>query len=367
MVDIQFKDLYRGKTVLLTGHTGFKGSWLALWLMSLGARVVGYSKDIPTEPSHFKLLGLNMESVMGDIRDLKHLQEVCVQYKPDIVFHLAAQPLVRYSYHHPVETYETNVMGTIHVFEAVRLVESVKAMVVITSDKVYDNKEWSWGYRENDALGGLDPYSSSKGVTEMVTHAYRHSFFNMQDYQIRHQVLIASCRSGNVIGGGDWALDRLVPDLMVAASKGESVHIRSPQATRPWQHVLEALSGYLLVGQRLLEQQKDVAEAWNFGPREDESFSVKEVAELTRASWDKISYSVAESAEGLHEAHLLKLDCSKARRQLGWGNVWDTKTAVGKTTEWFKSFYMDNQLLSVSDLQAFISDAKRTKQPWISH
>lgn len=367
MVGVQFNNAYFGKTVLLTGHTGFKGSWLAMWLQFLGARVVGYSREIPTQPSHFELLKLEMESITGDIRDLNHLRTVCTMYKPDIVFHLAAQPLVRYSYHHPIETYETNVMGTINVYEAVRSVESVKAIVTITSDKVYDNKEWVWGYRECDAMGGLDPYSSSKGVTELVTNAYRHSFFNVDQYQKSHNVLISSCRSGNVIGGGDWALDRLIPDIMVATSQNRIVDIRKPRATRPWQHVLEALSGYLVVGQKLLEGKSDCAEPWNFGPREDESVSVQSVVEIVKKSWDSVEYIIAEDKPDLHEANLLKLDCSKARIKLGWANMWSTAVSIDRTTQWYKAYYTQKKLFSMQDLQDFVADATLAKQPWLGY
>ena len=274
-----FGGIYKGKKVLLTGHTGFKGSWLALWLHKMGADVVGIALPAPTSPNHLELLNLNITSEMIDIRDAKAINKAFQKHQPEIVFHLAAQPLVRYSYENPHETFETNVMGTINIYEAVRNCSSVEVIVNITSDKCYDNKEWIWGYRENDAMGGYDPYSASKGCAELVTASYRNSFFNLDSYGKSHNVLLASCRAGNVIGGGDWADDRLIPDIMRAVDKNETVTIRSPHATRPWQHVLEPLSGYLLVGQKLLEGKKEFADGWNFGPSDEGSISVKEVVE----------------------------------------------------------------------------------------
>ena len=263
-----FRGVYKGKKVLVTGHTGFKGSWLSLWLIKLGAKVIGYALEPPTNSNHFELLNLDMVSIIGDIRDRDRLNAIFKKYKPEVVFHLAAQPLVRYSYINPVETFETNVMGTINVFEACRITESVKAIVNITSDKCYENKEWIWGYRESDPLGGYDPYSASKGCAELVTSSYRKSFFNPEDYSKKHNTLLASARSGNVIGGGDWGKDRLIPDIVRAISKNEKLYIRNPKATRPWQHVLEPLSGYLFLGQMLLEGKTEFADAWNFGPNE---------------------------------------------------------------------------------------------------
>ena len=274
-----FNGIYNNKTVLVTGHTGFKGSWLCFWLIQMGAKVIGYSLEPPTSPNHFELLNLDMVSVIGDIRDSDKLNAVFAQYQPEIVFHLAAQPLVRLSYKEPVETFETNVIGTLKVFEACRSTKSVRAIVNITSDKCYQNKEWVWGYRENDPMGGYDPYSASKGCAELVTSSYRNSFFNVNEYGKSHNVLLASCRAGNVIGGGDWAKDRLMTDIMVAVSEGKKVVIRNPRATMPWQHVLEPLSGYLMLGQKLFEGKKEFAQAWNFGPGEQGAITVKEVVE----------------------------------------------------------------------------------------
>ncbi len=257
-----FSSIYKNKTVLVTGHTGFKGSWLCFWLSKMGANVIGYSLEAPTNPNHIELLNLNIISVIGDIRDLEKLNNTFKMYKPDIVFHLAAQPLVRLSYENPIETYETNVIGTLKVFEACKNAK-IKAIVNITSDKAYENKEWIWGYRENDPMGGYDPYSSSKGCADLLTNSYRNSYFNIDDYKIKHNTLLASCRAGNVIGGGDWAEDRLITDIMISVSQNKKVSIRNPYATRPWQHVLEPLSGYLHIGQKLLEEKKSLLMAWN--------------------------------------------------------------------------------------------------------
>jgi CDP-glucose 4,6-dehydratase len=360
-----FGNIYQGKDVLITGHSGFKGSWLALWLKELGATVVGYSLNPPSTPYHFDLLGLDIVSLTGDIRDKAKLTEAVATYKPEIVFHLAAQPLVRHSYKNPSYTFETNIMGTVYVFEACRHSSSVKAIVNITSDKCYENKEWVWGYRENDPMGGYDPYSSSKGCAELVTNSYRNSFFNLNDYGRLHQVLLASARAGNVIGGGDWGEDRLIPDIVRAAASNDSVLIRSPQATRPWQHVLEPLSGYLLLGQQLLKGTKEFAEGWNFGPVADRPVTVQEAVEKIRESWNRVSYSVQEDASRLHEAHLLKLDCSKAYAKLKWQNVWDHHKTFAKTAVWYKNYYEQNLVGSRDDLQEYISDAKQKQVAWL--
>ena len=349
-----FLGAYEGKTVLVTGHTGFKGSWLCLWLKEMGANVIGYSLEPLSNPNHFELLNLDITSVIGDIRDKVKLQEVFTQYQPDIVFHLAAQPLVRYSYSNPVETFETNIMGSINIFEAVRNTDSVKAIVNITSDKAYENKEWIWGYRENDAMGGYDPYSASKGAVELVASSYRNSFFNNDDYGIKHNILLASCRAGNVIGGGDWAEDRLIPDIMRAVDANEKVEIRSPNATRPWQHVLEPLSGYLLVGQKLLEGKKEFAEGWNFGPSDEGSITVQEVVEYIKEYWDKIDYVINEDLNSLHEANLLKLDCSKAHFKLGWKAKWNSKLTFEKSVGWYREFYENKNMISRDNLLEYI-------------
>lgn len=359
-----FGGIYKDKIVLVTGHTGFKGSWLVYWLEKMGAKVIGYSLEAPTEPNHIGLLDLNIISVIGDIRDQKKLNETFFTYQPEIVFHLAAQPLVRLSYDEPVETYETNVMGTLKVLESCRQCDSVKAIVNITSDKAYENKEWIWGYRENDPMGGYDPYSSSKGCAELLVSSYRDSYFNLNDYGKKHNTLLASCRAGNVIGGGDWAQDRLITDIMIAVSENKKVQIRNPLATRPWQHVLEPLSGYLHIGQKLLEGKKEFAEGWNFGPSDESSISVEEVVKYIQKYWNQINYELNINNEHPHEANLLKLDCSKAHNKLKWQDVWNSEKTFEKMTVWYKSFYEKKLILTNEDLDSYIKDAKNKKVQW---
>ena len=359
-----FNKIYKDKAVLVTGHTGFKGSWLVYWLDKMGAKVIGYALEAPTKPNHIELLDLDIVSIVGDIRDLDKLNEVFEEYKPDIVFHLAAQPLVRLSYSNPIETYETNVMGTIKVFEAAKIAK-VKAIVNITSDKAYDNREWIWGYRENDPMGGYDPYSASKGCSELVTSSYRNSYFNIDEYGKTHNTLLASCRAGNVIGGGDWAEDRLMTDIMLSVSKNKKVIIRNPNATRPWQHVLEPLSGYLNIGQKLLEKKVEFSDGWNFGPADEGSISVGEVLAHVQKYWDKIDYSLNKEKDSLHEANLLKLDCSKAHIELEWKDVWSNDTTFEKTVKWYKSYYEDElKVLTENDLETYIDDAKKREIKW---
>lgn len=358
-----FDSIYKDKTILVTGHTGFKGSWLVYWLEKMGANVIGYSLEAPTTPNHIGLLDINITSVIGDIRDLEKLNKIFSKYKPEIVFHLAAQPLVRLSYENPIETYETNVMGTLKVFEACKKA-NVRAIVNITSDKVYENKEWIWGYRENDPIGGYDPYSSSKGCADILANSYRNSYFNVKEYKKLHNTLLASCRAGNVIGGGDWASDRLMTDIMISASENRKVNIRNPKATRPWQHVLEPLSGYLHIGQKLLESKKGFAEAWNFGPSDEGSITVEEVVEKVRKYWNKIDYKINQSPEQLHEANLLKLDCSKAYIKLKWKNVWDSDITFEKTVIWYRSFYKTQEIQTEQNLQEYICDAKIKQIEW---
>jgi len=275
----------------------------------------------------------------------KTLEKIFRDFKPDMVFHLAAQPLVRASYRDPVETWSTNVMGTLNVFEACRKTESVRAVINVTSDKCYENREWERGYREDDAMGGHDPYSASKGCSELLTASYRNSYFNNVAYGTKHQTLLASCRAGNVIGGGDWAEDRLIPDIMRAVAADRPVGIRNPHATRPWQHVLEPLGGYLRVGQQLLEGKPEFATGWNFGPADDADLSVREVVENIKRHWDRIETRVAQIADAPHEAHLLKLDCTKAREQLNWHPVWSSQTTFEDTVSWYRRFYEDGEIL----------------------
>lgn len=351
-------EIYKGKRVLLTGHTGFKGSWMALWLETLGAKVMGISLPAPSEPSHFDLLKLSIDSRMIDIRNREELNKAVEEFKPEIVFHLAAQPLVRYSYDFPIETYETNVMGTLNVLEACRRIDAVRAIVCITTDKCYENKEWVWGYRENDPMGGYDPYSSSKGCAELLISSYRNSYFNPKDFGTKHHTLLASGRAGNVIGGGDWALDRLVPDIIRAASKHEKVLIRNPHATRPWQHVLEPLRGYMMLGVKLLEGKKEFAEAWNFGPNDDANISVGEVLTSIKGHWDQVDVEFQKNVEHPHEANLLMLDCSKAKRKLGWQPVLTPAETFEMTAKWYKDFYLESKISTRLQIENYLSSLK---------
>ena len=332
-------DFYRGKRILVTGHTGFKGSWLCLWLESMGAEVCGYALPPPTEPSLFELADVagGITSVMGDVRDLAGLRRAVGGFGPDIVVHMAAQALVRESYRDPAGTYATNVMGTVNVLEAVRASASVRVLVVVTSDKCYENLEWVWGYRESDRLGGHDPYSSSKGCAELITSAYRRSFFSSPG-EGRRTCAVASARSGNVIGGGDFAADRLVPDLVRAFSRGESAVIRAPAAVRPWQHVIEPLSGYLLLARRLWEDEGgELADAWNFGPSETDVRDVQSVVERFVELWGGAAAWSRGDSNGPHEAGQLRLDCSRARCKLGWVPRLGLETALRWTVEWYEA------------------------------
>lgn len=347
---------WRGKCVLVTGHTGFKGSWLALWLQNMGAQVVGYALAPPTKPSLFEVaaVGKSMTSIIGDIRDLEKLRAAFTEHKPEVVFHMAAQPLVRYSYAEPVETYSTNVMGTVNLLEAVRSTGSVKAVVNITSDKCYENREWEWGYRENDMMGGYDPYSSSKGCAEMVTSAYRNSYFHPEKYQ-QHGVAIASGRAGNVVGGGDWAGDRLIPDILRAITKGAPVEIRNPHAIRPWQHVLEPLAGYLQLAQKLYEEGAVYAEGWNFGPNDEDAMSVQWIVDKLTQSWGEGASWVVHGGDHPHEAHYLKLDCSKAKSRLDWRPRWRLENALAAIVDWHRAQRngTDMRAFSLSQIQQY--------------
>lgn len=330
---------YKDKTVLLTGHTGFKGAWLVSWLKALGAKVIGFS--LPPEAGTQNLFEAahverDMISVFGDLRDYNSLVDVFKAHSPEIVFHLAAQSLVRRSYHEPIATYATNVMGTVHVLEAARQTPSVRSVVIITSDKCYENREWIWGYRENDPMGGHDPYSSSKGCAEIVTNAYRSSFFNKD-----RRVAIASARAGNVIGGGDWAEDRLIPDVIRAIAADEPIVLRNPNAIRPWQHVFEPLRGYLMLGERLYQQGDAFAEGWNFGPSDEDAIPVNRLVKGIIQHWGLDELMVEELNDGLHEAQYLKLDCSKARMKLGWRPLIANDEALQLTVEWYKAYHDD--------------------------
>jgi CDP-glucose 4,6-dehydratase len=353
---------WQDKRVLLTGHTGFKGSWLSLWLQSMGAHVVGYALAPPTNPSLFEVaeVAKGMTSIIGDIRDLEHLRRVFAEHQPQIVIHMAAQPLVRYSYIEPVETYSTNVMGTVNLLEAVRSTASVKAVVNVTSDKCYENREWVWGYRENEAMGGYDPYSSSKGCAELVAAAYRNSYFHPDKYQT-HGVAIASGRAGNVIGGGDWAGDRLIPDIMRAITQGKPVNIRNPHAIRPWQHVLEPLAGYLQLAQKLYEEGAGYAEGWNFGPAEEDAKPVQWIVEKLTGAWGEGASWVLDGGEHPHEAHYLKLDCSKAKARLDWHPRWHLEDALSAIVEWHRAHRdgKDMRELTLSQISAYNKSIQR--------
>jgi CDP-glucose 4,6-dehydratase len=328
-------DFWRGRRVFLTGHTGFKGGWMSLWLQAMGAQVTGYALAAPTEPSLFELarVGAGMHSIIGDIRDAAILQAAMVAAQPEVVFHLAAQPLVRYSYVNPVETYATNVMGTVHLFEAVRNTKSVRAVVNITTDKCYENHEWQWGYRENEAMGGYDPYSNSKGCAELVTSAYRSSFFNPQTYS-DHGVALASVRAGNVIGGGDWAQDRLIPDILAAFAAARPAIIRNPHSIRPWQHVLEPLRGYMMLAEQLHAHGPKFAEGWNFGPTDEDARPVNWIVDTLSQLWGNDASWKLDGADHPHEASYLKLDISKARSQLHWQPLLRLRDALELIVDW---------------------------------
>ena len=350
---------WRGKRVLLTGHTGFKGGWLSLWLASMGAKVTGYALAPNTTPNFFEAAGVQgdlVQSYIADIRDLEKLQKAIADAGPEIVIHMAAQPLVRYSYSNPVETYATNVMGTVHVLESIRNLDCVRAAVIVTTDKCYENKEWVWGYRENDPMGGHDPYSNSKGCAELVTSAYLHSYFPPDKYS-KHKVAIASARAGNVIGGGDWSKDRLIPDAIKAFEAKESLIIRNPLASRPWQHVLEPLSGYLLLAQALYQEGAKFDGSWNFGPRDEDARSVQEVVNLLIKTWGSIASWTQDQGEQPHEAHSLKLDCSRARQYLNWAPKWSLEQAISKITEWQHGFQnqMDMKKFSQEQIKMYLN------------
>lgn len=359
---------WRGKRVFLTGHTGFKGSWLSLWLVSLGAKVTGYALEPPTDPSLFALAGVGelVNSTIADVRDLERLKEEMAKVAPEIVIHMAAQPLVRDSYKIPVDTYAVNVMGTVHLLEAVRNCPSVRAVVNVTTDKVYENREWHWGYRENEPFGGYDPYSSSKACSELVTAAYRSSYFvnstfNSSTLQ-RHGAAVATARAGNVIGGGDWATDRLIPDVIRAILAGEAVPIRNPHAIRPWQHVLEPLSGYLALAQRLYTDGPAFASGWNFGPPEEDARPVQWLVERLCALWGAGADWRLDGGDHPHEAHYLKLDCAKAHAELCWWPRWGLERTLASIVEWTRAYQNGGDLRAMCRQQ--IADyTQREVQP----
>jgi CDP-glucose 4,6-dehydratase len=350
------RQFWHGKRVFVTGHTGFKGSWLSLWLQQMGAEVTGYGLLPPTKPSLFEVAGVarGMHSIIGDVRDTGSLKRAVAEARPEIVIHMAAQALVRYSYDNPVETYATNVMGLVHLLDAVRTTPGVRAVVNITSDKCYENKEWPWGYRENEPMGGYDPYSNSKGCAELITAAYRNSYFNPQ-HHAQHGVALASARAGNVIGGGDWARDRLIPDTLRAITLGEAVMIRNPHAIRPWQHVLEPLSGYLELAEKLYTQGSGYAEGWNFGPHDTDAKPVQWIIERLIHAWGQGASWALDEKPQPHEATYLKLDCSKARARLDWQPRWNIGQTIERIVEWHKACDQDAdmQQMTLKQINAY--------------
>ena len=358
MNDKLIGETFRGRRVLVTGHTGFKGSWLCIWLHEMVAEVVGVALDPYSEKDNFVLSGIGgkmLADIRADIRDGERLKAIFREYQPEVVFHLAAQPLVRLSYEKPVETYEVNVMGSIHVMEAVRETKSVKAVVMITTDKCYENREQLWGYREDEPMGGYDPYSSSKGAAEIAISSWRRSFFNPQDYGRKHHVSIASARAGNVIGGGDWAKDRIVPDCIRALEAGHEIAIRSPRAIRPWQHVLEPLSGYLLLAAKMLQEPTAYCEGWNFGPRMESITTVWDVATQLTKYYGQGTLKDASDPDALHEANLLMLDVSKAKFRLGWEPRTNIDACCRLTADWYKRYQTEDVYnLCVEQINTFL-------------
>lgn len=357
--DTYVRQQLQGRRVLVTGHTGFKGSWLCIWLRELGCEVVGLGLDPLTERDNYVLSGIGQKilaDLRADIRNRQQLLDIFTEYQPEVVFHLAAQPLVRLSYDIPAETYETNVMGTVNVMEAIRHTSSVRAAVMITTDKCYENKNQLWGYREDEPMGGYDPYSSSKGACEIAISSWRRSFFNPADYGLKHRVSLASVRAGNVIGGGDWAKDRIVPDCIRALEAGQPIDIRSPHAIRPWQHVLEPLSGYLLLAAKMLEDPTAYCEGWNFGPQMESTTEVWDVASLIVRHYGQGTLRDVSDPNALHEAQLLMLDISKARFRLGWTPRTDIQECCRLTAEWYRRYRTEDvYALCVGQIEEFTS------------
>lgn len=358
-----FGNIYKNRRVLVTGHTGFKGAWLTLWLIKLSANVVGYSLEPPTKPNLFESIKIKnkIKHIIGDVRDLDHLKKICNQYKPEIIFHLAAQAIVKKSYENPHETFETNVMGTINILEAVRKCQKTRAVINVTSDKCYENKELVYGHKESDPLGGHDPYSASKGCSELVTASYRQSFFGQNN-----PVGISSVRAGNVIGGGDWAPDRLIPDCINALVNKRTIILRNPQSIRPWQHVLEPLSGYLWLGLLLFKEPSKFSEAWNFGPKDEDALSVRQVVEKIIEIWGKGSIKI--NKEKFHESKSLKLDINRARNHLEWKPVYYIDNAIINTVNWYKEYYLKSSKnlfdFSLNQIKAYEKQASTENILW---
>ncbi|SFF18122.1 CDP-glucose 4,6-dehydratase [Thermoflexibacter ruber] len=352
-----FGNIYQNKKVFVTGHTGFKGTWLCLWLKELGADVIGYSLPLNDKNQHFESLNLPIKNYFQDLNNYEELNKAIQESQPDIVFHLAAQSLVRESYRNPIYTFQTNLIGTLNLYEICTKIFSIKAIVSITTDKVYQNEEWYWGYREIDRLGGNDPYSASKACVEIMTESFRKSFLK------ENQILLATARAGNVIGGGDWAKDRLIPDIMQAYQNQEVLIIRNPKSVRPWQHVLEPIAAYLLLGQRLLEKKDNFATAWNFGPDENDAVAVEQVLGKINQFLPKIKIKYESSH--LPEAQILKLDCSKAKTELRWKPIWNVDTAIQKTAEWYKEFVENGHIISKQQLYEYLTDAQQQQTIWL--
>lgn len=359
-MEVVFKHIYSEKRVLVTGHTGFKGSWLTCWLRRLGAHVSGIGLPPETAPNHWDLLDLGCPDTQQDIRDPNRTLTAISESSPEVVFHLAAQALVRRSYRKPIDTWSTNVGGLVNVLDACRQTESVRAIVVVTTDKVYENREWAWGYRETDPLGGHDPYSASKACSELVAASYRRSFFSGAE-----DPLLATVRAGNVIGGGDWSEDRLIPDLIRAAVRGDHVEIRSPHATRPWQHVLDCLSGYLMVGQRLLEQDRNSATEWNFGPERSGNRQVIDVLHAIKSRLPECKWTVKHGPQP-HEARLLCLDTAKAKDLLQWEPIWSLDQGIDATTDWYRQYIRESQVITEEQITQYENAARERRAVWAS-
>ncbi|MCO4782088.1 MAG: CDP-glucose 4,6-dehydratase [Candidatus Cloacimonetes bacterium] len=353
-----YSGVYQNTKVLVTGHTGFKGTWLVSWLNLLGAKVYGIALSPETTPNHFDLLSPDCNSKILDINDANLLDQTIKDIQPTIIFHLAAQALVRKSYTNPLETLQTNIMGTANLLNSCRDLQSLEAVVVVTSDKCYENKEWIWGYREDEAMGGHDPYSASKGATELITSSFRQSYFHSEN-----SPLISTARAGNVVGGGDWSEDRLIPDLVKNANQSKATLIRNPLATRPWQHVLEPLSGYLQLGEKLLQKKKEFAQAYNFGPHPENTQTVETIVKVAHSYWSKVT-TCSDSSTQPHEAQLLSLDSSKAKQQLKWHTVWDLDQTFEKTIQWYKNYYESKSIHTKDQIHQYVSDATKKKLSW---
>lgn len=356
--NVLFNNFYNGRKVLITGHTGFKGSWLSILLKWLGADVYGYALKPNTNPSLYELAHIDqlVKSTIGDMRDYNLLRETLNRVQPEVLIHMAAQPLVKESYKNPRETYEINVMGTVNLLDILREIRSVRSILNITTDKCYENKEWHWGYRENEPLCGYDPYSNSKSCSELVTSSYRNSFFNPKDHSI-HGVALASARAGNVIGGGDWADDRLIPDFFRSIMKVETLKIRNPYAIRPWQHVLEPLSGYLTLSEKLYNEGPSYGEGWNFGPQDDDARNVEWITKRICELWgDNAAFEVDNKPQP-HEANYLRLDCTKAKCLLGWNALWNIETTLRMVVDWYKAYQnnADMRQVCISQIERYFN------------